>query len=505
MENWSYFKKWSNLQLLFIVGENYQSSIINLNDSSTLPRGWGALTNLQAINLEAAANIEYLDDTFCQLTQLIYFNCDSCQLSKLPHCFGEKLSQLRTLRLNFNKMTNNTFGNTFYMLNNTLAQLLLYLNPDLYSIPNYFKYFTKLVEFSLHKSPVCNSNYFSLLNENVQDLINNTFACQTVCQNTNCLAYMVIEGSCTEYCDTAECYYDLGKCLTDCNCDYEPYLYQIVNDDYCLLECNNSQCMYGFGNCIDGGSSSSDNSDDNGKNNNTDNGKDSSCIYPHNPIPDNYTFEEICGNICQPNWLNATQFCDTACYNHSRLNSDSKSNYNTIHNLPYCPYDGKICGETDCATGSLCNYYSALWNLWQLPFDEQDESIYITVCDLITVSLPYVEDFTSTSMATFFNGFNYDKNKDKSIYATETDAFIQYWYNITNYSAPLTQAMNAKETLYWVGPYLNLSYIGVNCVNVTRQRASQITCNNCFDGWDDDVSQYSVDKCGNYTLNVTVT
>ena len=45
--------------------------------------------------------------------------------------------------------------------------------------------------------------------------------------------------------------------------------------------------------------------------------------------------------------------------------------------------------------------------------------VYITVCDLITVSLPYAEDFTSTLVATFnFNGLNF--------HATETDAFVQY-------------------------------------------------------------------------------
>ena len=93
------------------MGQNYESSIVNLNDSSTLSHGWYSLTNLQAINLEAVTNIEYHDDWFCHLTQLIYCN----------------------------KMTNNTFGNTFYMLNNALAPLVLYFNPDLYYVSNYFE------------------------------------------------------------------------------------------------------------------------------------------------------------------------------------------------------------------------------------------------------------------------------------------------------------------------------------------------------------------------------
>ena len=60
-------------------------------------------------------------------------------------------------------------------------------------------------------------------------------------------------------------------------------------------------------------------------------------------------------------------------------------------------------------------------------------------------------------MTTFnFGGFSFD--------ATETDAFVQYWYNITNYSAPLTRSSNeCKEILYWIGEFLSLSYI----VNVT--------------------------------------
>ena len=97
----------------------------------------------------------------------------------------------------------------------------------------------------MNKSPVGGSNYFSLLHKNIKGLINinNTFACQTFGQSANCLARTVTEGSCTEYCNTAECYFDRGKCLDNCDCDYEPYLYQIVND-CCLLECNNSQCMY---------------------------------------------------------------------------------------------------------------------------------------------------------------------------------------------------------------------------------------------------------------------
>ena len=486
-DNSDYFKHWSNLQLLIVSGFTTTSCFYNLNDSASLVNALSELKSVQSISISDALNLEYIDDAFCDIHSLIVFECNGCQVERLPDCIGS-MNQLRSLSFDFSSFDNNSFPDSFVLLNNTLTNLKLYFNEDLTYIPDYFKHFKNFINgtFVLQQSPICDWKYFRLLDREVQYLINQSLACYVMdsCQSDGCTSDWVATPNCVSMCDNSDCYWQLGVCLEDCDCGYENYMYEIFYHGYCVPGCNISECEYGFGNCLGG--------DDNYNKN--------KCTWKHNEIPSDYTFEQVCGNICEPNWLNSSLFCDTSCYNHSSHFESGESTIN-IDNIAYCPYDASVCLDTSCEIQSMCFYYRALWNVWQLGIDGDADSPYITVCNLLLVSMPYVEDITNTPISKMFNFYLfYDDYYLLNKSMNENEAMIAFWNDITNFTVSLTDALNAKQVLYWLGPYLNLTFFGFDCWNVTRQRANQIDCGNCFtQGWNPDVTEYNSDSCYNYT------
>eukprot|EP01084_Bolivina_argentea_P283776 486107_1 len=439
---------WKYLQILQLKAI---SSIEN-NGSSI-----GSLKYVESINLSGSTSIKYLPDSFCNLQHLVYFNCNGCKLYELPSCFGQ-LSKLVTLQLNFNNLK--YFPQTFNKLKNTLNALYCYECIYLYKNAHFPSYilsnFTQLsfMELILYGTPICNN----IEHESVetQQFLSNSFSCFEGC-GVGCTPYGI--ANCQgggDNCNVYDCNYGFGFCLEPECSNYNSSGYQSKMNDIhynktCYLEYNTSECQYGFGNCIE-----------------HTNSHDNDVCYVEPPYLFNKTLQ--CGTICEPEWLNELLWCDESCMNYS----------NGVYGTQ-CPYHYQN-NECRKCTG-YCGEYQTVWN-YGLGRSSCD---WISGCFITKFGIPNVQEIT---------GNNYLKD------ITVNESLTDWWYKITNNSVSLMTPLNYHQTLYYLGPYLDVKQFAA-CWNLSHSRISQITCEKCFgSAWNADVTQHKVNgTCDETTID----